>query len=93
MSTDATGRPIGWTDWIGRPIPDRAIRSCARTERHTPHPHGVTLWCEGRDSFADAAGRLPGCPCGLTGRPLPDGSALAGEPYPGCPHHRKREDA
>lgn len=78
--------PVDWTDWLGIPIPARNIKACANTDRHTPHPHRH-LWCDGLDSRADAAGRLPGCPCGLTGRPLPDGSALAGDPDLNCPHH------
>lgn len=86
MSTDATGRPIGWTTWLGAPVPDRTVRPCAKTDRHTPHPHTASYWCEGVDSRADAAGRLPGCPCRLTGPSLPDGSKVA-ELHDDCPHH------
>jgi hypothetical protein len=87
VTTDASGRPVGWTDWLGVPIPARTVRACSSKARHTPHPTGAAFWCGGVDSRADAAGRLPGCPCGLTGWPLPDGSALAGAPEAGCPHH------
>lgn len=89
VNVDWLGPPdrTGWTTWTGSPIPEPTEKSCNSKKAHTPHSHdGLKHWCRGRDTKANGVGRLPGCPCGLTGPPLPEGSKVS-QVDPLCPQH------